>query len=274
MEAQSSSVDKAKLKEIIEAIYVPNESRIIFDMAWNYIEEHPKGEQQAILEQVLKDLKRFRPIQYIIGKTYFSDFEIAVQEGVLIPRPETDELVDWIIKEHKNTNKKLNIWDIGTGSGCIALALKRKLSNANLFATDVSYVALNIAKRNAAALNVDITFLIDDILVDQPKPIPPMDIIVSNPPYILSEESKEMEQHILAHEPHLALFVTGDDPLQFYKAIERIGKQYLNKNGLLYLELHASYATDTQSYFEEKGWNTLLKRDMQGADRMLKCIMN
>ncbi|MBX9449294.1 MAG: peptide chain release factor N(5)-glutamine methyltransferase [Taibaiella sp.] len=262
------------LKKILDLSYTESESQLILQSAWEHIASYPVGEHDRVYRQIKEDLLRCRPIQYITGKSYFSDFELYVAEGVLIPRPETDELADWIIRDCQSIHQPTGIWDIGTGSGCIAIALKRKIRSAVVYASDISTEALTIARYNAAKLGTEIHFFRDDILNDGPRSLPGMDIIVSNPPYILPEEINDMEAHVSGHEPHLALFVRDDDPLQFYKAIEKTARRQLKNSGILYLELHSLYAAPAQLYFEQHQWRTTLRQDMQGKARMLKCIFN
>lgn len=262
------------LRKILVLSYTENESQLLLQLAWEHVASYPEDQQTRIYRQIKEDLLQNRPIQYITGKSYFSDFELYVAEGVLIPRPETDELADWIIRDCQAIHQPIDIWDIGTGSGCIAIALKRKIRSAVVHASDISNEALTIARYNAAKLGTDIHFFRDDILSDRPMSLPRMDIIVSNPPYILPEEMNDMEPHVNRHEPHLALFVRDGDPLQFYKAIEKTARQQLKNDGILYMELHSLYAELTQLYFEQRQWRTLLRQDMQGKNRMLKCIFN
>lgn len=262
------------LRKIPGLSYTESELQLILQSAWEHVVSYPEDQQIRVYRQIKEDLLRNRPIQYITGKSYFSDFELYVAEGVLIPRPETDELADWIIRDWQSIHQPIDIWDIGTGSGCIAIALKRKIRSSVVHASDISTEALTIARYNAAKLGTDIHFFLDDILNDEPKSLPGMDIIVSNPPYILPVEINDMEPHVSEHEPHLALFVRNDDPLQFYKAIEKTAKKQLKNGGILYLELHSLYAGPTQLYFEQHQWRTTLRQDMQGKARMLKCIFN
>lgn len=249
---------------LLVPIYDSNEAHLIAKMAAQHCIE--SNLNAADLNTVEQDLKQAKPIQYITGKAFFSDFELTVNEAVLIPRPETDELVYELIKQYKHTTTPFHILDIGTGSGCIAIALKKHLPNAIVTAIDISENALKVARENAQLQGVDIHFLLQNILDTAWQPANNFDIVVSNPPYITTQES--LPKNVL-HEPHHALFVTNNDALQFYKAIEFFSKKYLNKKGIVYMEAHSLYAKATKEYWTKKNWQTRLKKDMQGMDRML-----
>ncbi|MEE9349573.1 MAG: peptide chain release factor N(5)-glutamine methyltransferase [Flavobacteriaceae bacterium] len=219
----------------------------------------------------LNDLVAQKPIQYIIGKTEFYGLEFSVNENVLIPRPETEELVNWII-EDSTKKESFNILDIGTGSGCIAIALAKNLSSAKISALDISKKALEIAKKNALNNNVAITFIEDDILtVKTKKSSFKYDVIVSNPPYVRELEKEQMQNNVLDNEPHLALFVSDDNPLLFYDAIANFAKLNLTKNGVLYFEINQYLGDKTVELLTNKGLKNIeLKKDIFGVDRMLK----
>lgn len=219
----------------------------------------------------LNDLVAQKPIQYIIGKTEFYGLEFSVNENVLIPRPETEELVNWII-EDSTKKESFNILDIGTGSGCIAIALAKNLSSAKISALDISKKALEIAKKNALNNNVAITFIEDDILtVKTKKSSFKYDVIVSNPPYVRELEKEQMQNNVLDNEPHLALFVSDDNPLLFYDAIANFAKLNLTKNGVLYFEINQYLGDKTVELLTNKGFKNIeLKKDIFGVDRMLK----
>lgn len=246
----------------------------------------PKLEIDLDIEQkfhaALANLKNEYPIQYIIGETEFYGLLFKVDKNVLIPRPETEELVDWIIgkvkseklevrSKNQNDNKfKLKILDIGTGSGCISIALAKNLPHCKVWAMDISEKALIVAKKNANINNVMINFLQSDILKCK-KLITKFDIIVSNPPYVRELEKKQMQNNVVKYEPQEALFVKNKDPLQFYKKIAELAKAGLNKNGELYFEINQEFGTETIELLEEKGFiNMEIKKDIYGADRMIK----
>ncbi|MFT4679762.1 MAG: release factor glutamine methyltransferase [Flavobacteriales bacterium] len=211
-------------------------------------------------------LLRGEPLQYILGSTNFYDLEIGVKPGVLIPRPETEELVSWVLSVCSENDE---IWDIGTGSGCIALAIKKVQPSANVMASDKLNAALIIAKENAHALNLDVKFFQHDILKES-SPKEGLTIIVSNPPYILARESETMPENVLKHEPNEALFTTNNDPLQFYTRIADVALNSLAPNGYLFFECHELYAQKVKGSLIEKGFvNVELREDMQGKPRMV-----
>lgn len=224
------------------------------------------------LEQMLEELEGQKPIQYLTKVAHFYGMELKVTPAVLIPRPETEELVEWIITSSSSSkNKPYKILDIGTGSGCIPLALKKENGANQIFAIDVSPKALQIAQENAEQQQLAITFKQVDILDrKQWQFIEQVDIIVSNPPYITVAEQKKMADNVVAHEPHLALFVPNDNPLLFYEVIADFALEKLNKNGQLFFEVHEDFALDTQQLLQQKGFvNCQLRKDINGKYRML-----
>lgn len=222
---------------------------------------------------ILEKLKIQIPIQYIIGTTYFYGLEFFVDENVLIPRPETEELVDWIVKLNSKLSKKKNlkILDIGTGSGCIAVSLAKNIPNSEVFAIDVSEKVLAIAKKNAILNKVPVTFLYKNIL--ETKDLSQkFDIIVSNPPYVRNLEKAEIKPNVLDNEPHLALFVPDNDPLIFYKKIAELAAANLNPNGQLFFEINQYLGKETQELLESIGLKNIeLRKDIYGNDRMIAC---
>lgn len=236
------------------------------DLALNPDLELSEKELKQI-EFYLSELKNNKPIQYLIGKTEFYGLEFQVDENVLIPRPETEELVDWIIQENKS-KKDFTILDIGTGSGAIAVSLAKNLS-AEVFAFDVSYDALAIAQKNSDHNQTFVHFIEFDILNDVWEG-EKFDVIVSNPPYVRELEKKEMKANVLNHEPHLALFVQDEDPLIFYKKIADFALEHLSENGQLYFEINQYLGKETVEMLLEKGFkNVHLKKDIFGNDRMI-----
>ena len=222
---------------------------------------------------ILEKLKSQIPIQYILGTTHFYGSEFIVDENVLIPRPETEELVDWIVKLNTKLSKKkdLKILDIGTGSGCIAISLAKNILNSAVFAVDVSEKALAVAEKNATLNKVTVTFLHKNILetnhLDQK-----FDIIVSNPPYVRNLEKDEIKPNVLDNEPHLALFVPDNDPLIFYKKIAELAAANLNTNGQLFFEINQYLGKETQYLLESLGLKNIeLRKDIYGNDRMIAC---
>lgn len=222
---------------------------------------------------ILEKLKIQIPIQYIIGTTHFYGLEFIVDENVLIPRPETEELVDWIVKLNSKLSKKKNlkILDIGTGSGCIAVSFAKNIPNSEVFAIDVSEKVLAIAKKNAILNKVPVTFLHKNIL-ETKNLSRKFDIIVSNPPYVRNLEKAEIKPNVLDNEPHLALFVPDNDPLIFYKKIAELAAANLNPNGQLFFEINQYLGKETQELLECIGLKNIeLRKDIYGNDRMIAC---
>lgn len=229
-------------------------------------------EQQLKLARYTNELLQHRPVQYVLGESYFYGMKLFVDENVLIPRPETEELADWIVKYHNRRPEPLTILDIGTGSGCLALAIKKNIPSAEVHAIDISAGALTVVERNAKDQKLDIRLAQLDILdASAWAQLPQMNIIVSNPPYITLNEKAGILPNVLDYEPHSALFVTNNDPLQFYKAIEQFAAHKMLPGGSVFLELHRDFALETRRYYVEKDWKTDLRNDMQGAPRMLHC---
>ena len=224
-------------------------------------------------EAIISDLKTEKPIQYSIGETWFYDSKFYVNEHTLIPRPETEELVDWIIKTHKSKDKidKLAVLDIGTGTGCIPISLKKNIPQAEVFAIDVSEEALKIAHKNAETNQVQINFILQNILETEDLN-QNFDVIVSNPPYVRNLEKQEIKKNVLAFEPHLALFVEDTDALLFYRKIAQLALKNLTANGLLFFEINQYLGKETVELLETLGFkNVELKKDIYGNDRMIKC---
>lgn len=222
---------------------------------------------------ILKALETGKPIQYILGETEFYRLQFKVNPAVLIPRPETEELVEWVLESCAltvATGGKMRILDIGTGSGCIAVSLKKNMPGFEVFALDVSEAALETAAANAILNESDIQFIKADIRKygSEQK----FDLMVSNPPYITLRERAEMHENVLAHEPHLALFVANERPLEFYEAIADFAQLHLSDMGLLFFEINANLGKETVDMLVAKSFiNIELKKDMQGKDRMIKC---
>ena len=224
----------------------------------------------------VEDLKRFRPIQHIIGWTDFCGCRIEVDENTLIPRPETEEIVNWTI-EHKsqftNHNSQLCILDLCTGSGCIAIALAKHWPEAEVWAVDISEKALAVARRNAAANNVSINFIQADILSKSIIPNSQFGIIISNPPYVMEQERAAMQRNVLDWEPAKALFVPDGDPLLFYRAIADIASGSIERGGCIILEINEQLGAETARLFEGRGFKTELHGDFRGRTRMLTATL-
>ena len=228
------------------------------------------AEQQAMLENAIERLKKQEPIQYILGYSDFCGLRFKVTPATLIPRPETSELVEWIAADNKG--KTVDILDIGTGSGCIAVSLAHMLPMSNVTAWDISPEALAVAAENSHSNGTEITFEQVDILAHEPQD-EQFDIIVSNPPYIRQSEAAEMEAHVTDWEPHTALFVPDDDALRFYRAIAEIGQtEALRPGGCVYVEINQALGEETVALFEAYGYREVtLRKDIYENNRMIRC---
>lgn len=237
------------------------------------------------LTEIHHRLMHHEPMQYALGEAWFYGMKLFVDKNVLIPRPETEELVEWIIKDVHVSGKNvferkegeadettlLKILDVGTGSGCIALALKKTMPKAEVWACDVSDEALDVARRNGSELDIRVDFVGVNFLDEtQRKQLPTVDIIVSNPPYIPEKDKETMQSNVVNHEPHKALFVSNDNTLIFYKAIVEFCKNRLYENGTVYMEIHEDSGNEVVKLFEKEGYKVELRKDMQGKDRMAK----
>ncbi|HNK61372.1 MAG TPA: peptide chain release factor N(5)-glutamine methyltransferase [Chitinophagaceae bacterium] len=267
----------------LRIIYDESEATTIAEMVMENLTGSPRVERMKYkhvelskdetnkLNHYLERLLKNEPVQYILNEAWFGGFKFYVDENVLIPRPETDELVEWVITDCKFPISELSILDIGTGSGCIPVTLKRRLRKAMVSACDISEAALKVAQKNSNTMNVDIQFLCLDFLHPSNWPqLPEVDIIISNPPYIPIKDKSTIEANVLAYEPHTALFVTDDDPLLFYKAIAVFGKTHLKSSGVIYCEIHESMGDAVAKIFNANGYQCLLKQDMQEKTRMIK----
>ena len=287
------TIEEARKKIIksLRKIYEEDEAKNISELLLEHItnlsstkqiakkNEALSASQCEFLDQSIECLHQHEPIQYITHEAWFAGMKFYVDKNVLIPRPETEELAEWVIKEVKNKNSpsagragKFRILDIGTGSGCIAVALKNNLPNAEVWACDISEEALNVARINADSLNATIDFVPLDFLdKEQRKQLPHIDIIVSNPPYVLQKDKNEMRKNVTDHEPAIALFVPDEDPLIFYSAIADFGREKLNDKGNIYVEIHENLGEPVKNLFQVKGYNSIgIKRDLQGKERMIK----
>ena len=270
----------------LEPLYDSNEAKALFSIAAEQVLALSSAKlimqkdtdlsfinMQKLLS-ILNDLQIGKPIQHILEEAHFYGAVFKVNEQVLIPRPETEELVDWIISDNSpqfsvNTNHKISILDIGTGSGCIPITLKKHLPKAEVATLDVSANAIAVAKENAEQINVSIKFIEADILTFKSEE--KFDIIVSNPPYIRDLEKADMHNNVLVYEPHLALFVRDENPLIFYKAIADFARTNLKPNGQLYFEINEYLGNETIEMLADKGFiNIELRQDMQGKDRMVR----
>ena len=227
------------------------------------------------LKNIIIRLQNEEPIQYILKKTTFYGLPFIVDKNTLIPRPETEELVAWIIKESSKIKlqkaQRLSILDIGTGTGCIAISLAKNIPKTHISAIDISENALKIATQNALLNNVEINFFKIDILNTKSLP-QQFDIIVSNPPYVRESEKTEIKKNVLQNEPHIALFVENENPLLFYKRIADLAKKYLSEKGVLFFEINQYLEKETVKMLEKKGFKNIdLRKDLFGNYRMIQC---
>ena len=224
------------------------------------------------LDQYIEELAAHKPVQYVLHEAWFAGMKLYVNENVLIPRPETEELVDmvikYVLKEFASPNKEITILDIGTGSGCIPIAIKKKIPQSKVYGVDVSEAALDIAKNNAATNNADVNFMLSDFLDESRwNELSAADIIVSNPPYIPLQEKDRMQDNVTRYEPHLALFVPDNDPMLFYKAIARFAEKKLLPGGKIFVEVHEDYSEAVKDVFTF--FNSEKIKDMQGKNRFV-----
>ncbi|MEY4962876.1 MAG: hypothetical protein RLZZ323_195 [Bacteroidota bacterium] len=260
-EAESFFYRILEAKHQLKRIDIALQPELVFSIA-----------ELEIWKSILEQLKKEIPIQYILGTTHFYGLEFEVNSAVLIPRPETEELVDWIIGSQKveERNQSLKILDIGTGSGCVAISLAKNLPNAEVFALDVSEQALATAKRNAELNQVQVQFICQSILETEDLEHQ-FDIIVSNPPYVRHLEKQEIKKNVLDNEPHLALFVADNDALLFYRKIAQLAQKNLSPNGQLYFEINQYLGQEMVDLLHEMNFqNTTLRKDIYGNDRMTK----
>jgi release factor glutamine methyltransferase len=273
----------------VQGIYSMNEAAIITDWVFEKTASlkrmdillHPEqlidNDHLQKLQSCLEQLLQHMPVQYVLGEAWFCKMKFKVNDQVLIPRPETEELVQLIANNDYRITKELplQIVDIGTGSGCIAIALKKQMPASTITAIDISPGALDIAKENAANNNTAVHFLQQDFLHQHNwNSLPAYDIVVSNPPYIPINEKEKMDKNVVVYEPTTALFVPDNEPLLFYKKIAAFGKGHLNKNGKIFVEVHEGYAKETANYFLLQ-YNTVeIKKDIFGKERIVTACNN
>jgi release factor glutamine methyltransferase len=267
----------------ISAGYSAGERAAIFDLAFEKLTGQEKTvfagkKKQAVsddmlllLKSIIKRVNVQEPIQYILNEAWFCGLRFFVDEHVLIPRPETEELVEWIISNCRFPVDELSVLDVGTGSGCIAITLKRRIRKADVIALDVSEGALKIAQKNADELGTPVRFVHSDFLDPvQWNGLRNYDVVVSNPPYIPSGELPSLDKNVAQYEPSAALFVPDEDPVIFYKALAEFGVSHLTEKGNVYAEMHADHADRVVEVFKKKGYSTETKSDMQGKTRMIR----
>ena len=272
-----------ELRKQLSAYYDERESATIAGMVMEQVtgntkidrllnrDKHLDAEQAAQLSAYTSALLQHKPVQYVLQEAWFCGMKFEVNESVLIPRPETEELVNWI-SEEISVHPGFQMLDVGTGSGCIPVALKKIFPRAAVFSCDISEAALAVAARNAVFHQAAVHFTRIDFLDPSSwQQLPEVDLLVSNPPYIARGEAVSMEDHVIRFEPHLALFVDDADPLVFYRAIATFASTHLRKNGHVFVELHERMAKEATELFLSKGFEHIeIKKDMQGKPRMLK----
>lgn len=270
-----------QLRDIASELYGEEEGRQIAEMivlakgaiTRNELLIEPNKELEIKdIDRIIAELREWRPVQYIIGVASFDDMDLEVGEGVLIPRPETEELVEWIASEAQQSAK---IVDVCTGSGCIAIALRRRLSNSRVWGIDISKEALNIARRNAHKFAPSVEFIEGDALGDFSQLVDGMvDVVVSNPPYIPISHRELMRPNVTEHEPSIALFVDDNDPLLFYRSIARRARTMLRMGGKLYFEIYENFADEMRVMLSSEGYsNIVVREDFRGKQRMV-CAEN
>jgi release factor glutamine methyltransferase len=275
-------------KELV-TIYDDDELKNIIDLVLEHITSMPRSEQVKsklayltctqleAIDLITERLKNNEPVQYVLGEAWFAGMKFKVNKNVLIPRPETEELVDWVIKESQKSNpdsyrdKSQNILDVGTGSGCIPITIKKKLARASVSAIDICSEALFVATENAIDHNTDIDFILLDFLDEEKwRELGQFDIIVSNPPYVKQSETQTMHERVMNFEPHLALFVPDNDALVFYRKLADFSLTHLKPGGRLFVEINEALGEMVVNLIRSVGFgNVELKKDMQGKDRLV-----
>jgi release factor glutamine methyltransferase len=231
--------------------------------------------QEELFQNYIAELLKQRPVQYILGEAWFGPFPFFVDENVLIPRPETEELVEWLLKDSTGRGSGISVLDIGTGSGCIPVYIKKKRKDFQVRALDISGAALEIAVKNSHALDAEVEFFLCNILDPvQRENLPVVDVIISNPPYIPEKQKQFLEKHVRDFEPGLALFVPDGDPILFYKIISDLAIRKLRPGGAVFLEIHHDYAREILEWFGKNGFSLDLKKDFSGNNRMIKAWRN
>ena len=272
-----------QLRDIASELYGEEEGRQIAEMivlakgaiTRNELLIEPNKEleiKDKDIDAIIAQLREWRPVQYIIGVASFDDMDLEVGRGVLIPRPETEELVEWIASEAQQNAK---IVDVCTGSGCIAIALRRRLSDSRVWGIDISKEALNIARHNAQKFAPSVEFMEGDALGDFSQCVDgKVDVVVSNPPYIPISHRELMRPNVTEHEPSIALFVDDNDPLLFYRSIARRARTMLRKGGKLYFEIYENFADEMRVMLSSEGYsNIVVREDFRGKQRMV-CAEN
>jgi release factor glutamine methyltransferase len=231
--------------------------------------------QEESFQHYLSELMKFRPVQYVLGEARFGPFSFFVDENVLIPRPETEELTDWLLNDSASRTSGTSILDIGTGSGCIPVYIKKKRKDFQVSGLDISEKALEIAVKNSMNNEVEVNLFQCDIRdPEQIKKLDNWDMIISNPPYIPEKQKEFLDKHVKDFEPGLALFVSNEDPILFYKIIGNIAIQKLRPGGVVFLEIHHDFSKEIREWYDKNGFLIELKKDFSGNNRMIKAWRN
>jgi release factor glutamine methyltransferase len=275
-----------KISQRLIALYETGEAAAISDWVMEFLtgkkraarmsvrNEGLSEEQLVQYEGIVARLLKHEPVQYVLNESWFMGCRFYVDQRVLIPRPETEELVEWIIANCKFPLDNLSILDVGTGSGCIPISLKRRLRKASVYTLDASADALEVAGRNAASLGTELVFLkLDFLNREEWNQLPMVDLLVSNPPYIPQQQFESLSPHVREFEPGIALFVPDDDALVFYRALAEFGQKKLKKGGQLFAEIHEDLADKMIELLQEYGYKAELKKDMQGKQRMVRAFL-
>ena len=275
------------MKEL-SAIYDEREAVAITDWVFEYLtgwrkldriihkDSELSNEKSDQLGDITTQLLAHKPVQYVLHEAWFDGMKLFVDENVLIPRPETEELVGWSLQEVDRLQltvdrKEMQVLDVGTGSGCIPIAIKKRRPSWSVYACDVSEGALQVAKRNAAGQGVQIEFRqLNFLRENERSSLPGFDIIISNPPYIAVAEKASIDKHVIEYEPHVALFVPDEDALIFYKQLADFGHSHLASNGIILMEMQYTQAEPLKNLFSLLGYESEVRKDMQGNDRMIK----
>lgn len=266
----------------LQSVYDLNEATVITDWVFENIANIKKADLiknplQKIPPPVLKklaakqeELLQHKPVQYVMGNTTFYNMQFQVNDKVLIPRPETEEMTNMVINSYRFEQKQISVLDIGTGSGCIAVAIKKNLPSAKVIALDISEAALDIARANAISNKTNVQCTLFDFLDESRWPeLMLFDIIISNPPYIPLKEKSNMDKNVVDYEPHSALFVPDNNPLLFYEKIAKFGRSHLNYNGKIFMETHVDYTQDVAKLFAATYQQVIVKKDLFGKERMV-----
>lgn len=270
----------------LTGIYDEREAAAISSMVMEHLTSQSKSErllhksadfsreQEGLFNQYYNDLLRQRPVQYVLQEAWFGGMPFYVDENVLIPRPETEELTEWLIQDARSAESELTVLDIGTGSGCIAVLIKKKRPDLQVLALDTSQAALDIAKNNCQRHQATVEFILSNILdKTQWERLPFADYIISNPPYIPEKLRSSLDKHVRDFEPALALFVPDSDPILFYKIIGELTRLKLKPGGAIFMETHHDHAKEILEWYQVNGFAVTLKKDFSGNNRMIKAAI-